>query len=48
VYPLVSEYSFTYKEERLSKQAKEFIDFVFSEQGRSILKANNTLPVDRQ
>lgn len=44
-YPLSRQLSFIYREGDLSEEAKAFLDFVFSEEGRSILKSNGYLPV---
>lgn len=47
-YPFITEYALVYKEKNLNRQAQQFIDFIFSEQGRAILEANNISPVSRK
>lgn len=47
-YPFVTEYAFVFKEKSLDKRAEQFLDFIFSEPGRSILEANNISPVSRK
>ncbi|MFA5422651.1 MAG: substrate-binding domain-containing protein [Phycisphaerae bacterium] len=46
-YPLIAEYAFVYKSGNLNKKAKQFLDFVFSKQGRTIMENNNIAPVSR-
>ena len=46
-YPLLIEAVLTYKPGALTGAAKAFVDFVFSEKGASLIKANNALPVQR-
>lgn len=44
-YPLGRDLTFIYREPHLPKQGKAFLDFVRSEQGGRILKANGYLPL---
>ena len=43
-YPLVKNLAFVYKEDRLSPDARRFIDFVRSKEGARILLRTNYLP----
>jgi phosphate transport system substrate-binding protein len=45
-YPLGRELSFIFREKALSKEAKSFLDFVRSDEGRKILKSYGYLPVN--
>jgi phosphate transport system substrate-binding protein len=45
-YPLGRELSFIFREKALPKEAKSFLDFVRSDEGRKILKSNGYLPVN--
>ena len=46
-YKLISDYGFIYKKGNLTGIAAEFVNFVFSEQGRQILADAGMVPVDR-
>jgi phosphate transport system substrate-binding protein len=43
-YPLGRELSIIFREKTLPKEAKSFLDFIRSEEGRKILKSNGYLP----
>jgi len=45
-YPFGRGLSFIYREKTLPKEAKRFLDFVRSDQGRKILETNGYLPVN--
>lgn len=47
-YELVIDYAFVYKHGGLSEDAKRFIDFVFSSEGRSLLEGRGLIAVDRR
>ena len=46
-YKLLSDYGFVYKKENLTGIAEEFVNFVFSEQGRQILADAGLMPIKR-
>lgn len=46
-YRLVTDFAFVYKRSRLTDLARKFIDFVFSDSGKAILKEYGLIPVDR-
>jgi phosphate transport system substrate-binding protein len=46
-YPLVTEYALVYREGALPPEAGEFIDFLFSGEGRKSLSGNGLVPVGR-
>jgi phosphate transport system substrate-binding protein len=46
-YKLISDYGFVYKKENLTGIAEEFVNFVFSEQGRQILADAGLMPIRR-
>ena len=46
-YKLISDYAFIYKKNKLTGLAKEFVDFIFSDEGREILSNAGMVPVDR-
>lgn len=47
-YPLSRDLSFLYREETLPEEAKAFLEFVRSDEGRGILKSNGYLPVNQE
>ena len=47
-YKLTGDYAFVYKRKRLNKSAGKFLDFVFSEAGRQILKDKGLVPLSRR
>ena len=46
-YKLLSDYAFVFKKEKLTGLAEEFVNFVFSEEGRQKLADAGLVPVDR-
>lgn len=46
-YPLVMEYSFVYRESGLSPEARQFIDFLFTGDGRKLISDHGLVPVGR-
>ena len=46
-YPLVMEYSFVYRESGLPPEAREFIDFLFTGEGKKLLSGHGLVPVGR-
>ena len=46
-YPLVTEYSLVYREGDLPSEARDFINFLFSEAGRNTLSDHGLVPVAR-
>jgi phosphate transport system substrate-binding protein len=47
-YRLVGDYALVYKQHRLTALAKEFVDYIFSEQGRQVMKKHGLTPVNRR
>jgi phosphate transport system substrate-binding protein len=47
-YRLTNTYALVFKADRLNKLTREFIDFIFSKQGRQILTINGAIPLDRK
>jgi phosphate transport system substrate-binding protein len=43
-YPLISSAAFVFREDKLPPEAKACMDFVFSQEGEAILRANGYLP----
>ncbi|MFN0316877.1 MAG: substrate-binding domain-containing protein, partial [Burkholderiales bacterium] len=46
-YPLSTQYGLIYREKQLTAAARAFIDFIFSDGGRKVLEAHDTVPVKR-
>ena len=46
-YPLVTEYTLVYRKDALPPDAREFIDFLFTGEGRKSLSAHGLVPVER-
>jgi phosphate transport system substrate-binding protein len=47
-YTLAEDYALVYKEKRLNELARVFIDFIFSEEGKNIMKKRGVIPADRK
>lgn len=47
-YPLLIDYGFIYKEDRLTDTARRFLEFIFSEPGRRIILNHGLVPLPRQ
>ena len=47
-YTLSEYYALVYKEKRLNELARAFIDFIFSEEGKNIMKKRGVIPADRK
>ena len=46
-YPLVTEYALVYRKGALPPEAGEFIDFLFTGEGRTSLAGHGLVPVER-
>jgi ABC-type phosphate transport system substrate-binding protein len=44
-YPLSRRLSFIYREENLPEEARDFLAFVFTNEGKNILKSNGYIPI---